>query len=275
MSTSMDSTQQPMHIATEEPNSYRETDDYPSSPDSRDFSRSGGNDPVWGECDDWANYHLLPSPIDTKLGQVLQHCVTNSSKAGFPDIAVSAAQGRMLQIQAKLINAKHILEVGTLGGYSAIWMANAGPDVHVTSVEIDEKCVKLSRENLEYAGLTDRAEIIHNNGLDGLAQLQKEVKSGQRPKFRMVFIDADKVNNLNYFNMAKEMCEKGSCIIVDNVGRRGRLANFEIAKQDDGVKGARDVVAGVGKSKNAGVTATLVQTVGAKSYDGFMIAIVE
>jgi predicted O-methyltransferase YrrM len=168
------------------------------------------------------------------------------------------------------MRAKNILEVGTLGGYSTIWLANASPDVRVTSVEVDKHHAEVARSNVQHAGVADRVEVRLGPGIEVLPQLVEEVKNGKRDKFQFVFIDADKQNNWNYVDIALGMCDPGACIIVDNVVRRGQLAKDVT---DPAVVGARKVVENIGKDDR--LDGVVMQTVGEKSYDGFLFAVVK
>lgn len=226
-------------------------------------------DARWTAVDDYAFSHLHSS-TKTPSTSVLDHALKTSEKEGLPDIAVSPSQGKYLQLQARLIRAKSILEVGTLGGYSTIWLANASPEVHVTTVEVDHHHADVARSNVEHAGVSDRVEICLGPGMDVLPRLAEDVESGKRNKFQFVFIDADKENNWNYVDIALGMCEPGACIIVDNVVRKGQLAT-NVA--DPRIAGARRVVENIGKDDR--LDGIVVQTVGDKNYDGFLLAVVK
>ncbi len=227
-------------------------------------------DERWTAVDHYTNAHLHPSTATTPPASALDHALQQQSSQGLPDIAVFPAQGKFLQLTARLARAKNILEVGTLGGYSTIWLAHASPDVHVTSVEVDEHHASVARQNVDHAGVGSRVDIRLGPGMDVLPALADEVKAGKRGKFQFVFIDADKENNWNYVDVAIGMCEPGACIIVDNVVRAGRLAK-DI--DDSRVQGARRVVEGIGKDER--LDGVVMQTVGEKSYDGFLMAIVK
>tara|TARA_R110002003_G_scaffold9_33_gene663 strand:- start:6434 stop:7144 length:711 start_codon:yes stop_codon:yes gene_type:complete len=231
--------------------------------------QSHEHDPRWSAVDEYALSHLHPSHAIPSLS-ALEHALHNSQKEGLPDIAVSPSQGKYLQLQARLIRAKDILEVGTLGGYSTIWLANATPDTHVTSVEVDQHHAEVARANIKNAGVEGRVEVRLGPGLEVLPQLAEEVKSGKRDKFQFVFIDADKENNWNYVDIALGMCEPGACIIVDNVVRKGQLAKDT---SDPRIAGARRVVENIGKDDR--LEGVVVQTVGDKNYDGFLFAVVK
>lgn len=226
-------------------------------------------DARWTAVDEYAFSHLHSS-TKTPSTSALDHALSTSKKEGLPDIAVSPSQGKYLQLQARLVRAKNILEVGTLGGYSTIWLANASPDVTVISVEVDKHHAEVARSNIENAGVADRVDIRLGPGVEVLPQLAEEVKTGKRGKFQFVFIDADKENNWNYVDIALGMCEPGACIIVDNVVRKGQLANDV---SDPRVAGARKVVENIGRDDR--LDGIVVQTVGDKNYDGFLLAVVK
>jgi predicted O-methyltransferase YrrM len=227
------------------------------------------NDTRWTAVDEYAFSHLHPS-TSTPSTSVLDHALQNSKKEGLPDIAVSPSQGKYLQLQARLIRAKNILEVGTLGGYSTIWLANSTPDVKVTTVEVDAHHAEVARANIKNAGVADRVEVRLGLGIEVLPQLAQEVKDGKQAKFQFVFIDADKENNWNYVEVAIGMCDPGACIIVDNVVRKGKVAQDT---EDPRVAGARRVIENIGKDDR--LEGIVLQTVGEKNYDGFLFAVVK
>lgn len=226
-------------------------------------------DPRWTAVDSYSLSHLHPSSRTTPSNETLAHALVNSKKEGLPDIAVSPSQGKYLKLQARLVKARNILEVGTLGGYSTIWMASASHDVQITTVEVNEHHANVAKANLEHAGVADRVDVRLGPGVEVLPQLLEEVKAGKRGKFQLVFIDADKQSNWNYVDMAIGMCDPGACIIVDNVVRKGQLANPD---GDASTQGARKVVEAVGKDDR--LDGVVMQTVGEKNYDGFLIAVV-
>lgn len=232
--------------------------------------QSHEHDPRWTAVDHYSLAHLHPTSQTTPSNEVLEHALAYSKKQGLPDIAVSPSQGKYLKIQAQLTRAKNILEVGTLGGYSTIWLASAGNDVKVTTVEVDLHHAEVAKANLKHAGVTDRVDIRLGPGVDVLPQIAEEVKQGKRDKFQLVFIDADKANNWNYVDTAVGMSEQGACIIVDNVVRRGLLAEDV---DDANVQGARKVVENVGKDPR--LDGVVLQMVGEKNYDGFLFIIVK
>ncbi|KAF2796821.1 O-methyltransferas-like protein family 3 [Melanomma pulvis-pyrius CBS 109.77] len=228
-------------------------------------------DPRWTAVDEYSFTHLHPTSQTSPSNEALSHALSNSEKQGLPDIAVSPSQGKYLKLQAQLVKAQNILEVGTLGGYSTIWLATSSPSVHVVSVEVDAHHAEVARANIQHAGLGDRVEVQLGPGIEVLPKLAEEVKSGKRGKFQFVFIDADKENNWNYVDLAIGMAEQGACIIVDNVVRKGQLA--QDAGGDTRIEGARRVVESIGKDER--LDGVVVQTVGEKNYDGFLIAVVK
>ncbi|KAM5344282.1 hypothetical protein ACJ41O_012819 [Fusarium nematophilum] len=243
------------------------------------FAQNGGaqsydslyeRDPRHVEVDNYVNSHLLN---DTKNHHhtALERIYRNSITAGLPDIACSPAQAKFLMLQIQICNATNVLEVGTLGGYSAAWMASAGSNVKVTTIEIDETHAAVASENLAGAGLKDQVEILQGPALDILPQLVSQVESGQRAPFDFVFIDANKQDNLAYFNLAVSMTKPRTAIIVDNVVRNGKVASAAEAEKDDRVLGTRQLIEAIGKDDE--VDGTVIQTVGEKNYDGFLLAI--
>lgn len=234
--------------------------------------QSPEKDPRWTAVDTYTFSHLHPSSSShtTPSASTLNHALENSTNSGLPDIAVSPSQGKYLQLTARLARATRILEVGTLGGYSTIWLATSSPDAHVTSVEVDAKHAQVAKSNIAHAGLQEKADVRIGAGVDVLATLLSEVENGQRERFQFVFIDADKENNWNYVELALGMCEPGSVIIVDNVVRKGQVAG---ETEDSRVAGAKRVIENIGKAER--LDGVVLQTVGEKSYDGFLMAVVK
>ena len=156
-----------------------------------------------------------------------------SLRAGLPDIACSEPQAKFLMLQARMCNAKRILEVGTLGGYSAAWFATTSPETKVTTIEVDEDRVALARQNLEKAGFSQQVEVLHGRAIAVLQDIKEQVQNHEREVFDFAFIDANKQDNLAYFNLALELTKDRAVIIVDNVVRNGRVASAEEAEKDD------------------------------------------
>jgi predicted O-methyltransferase YrrM len=215
----------------------------------------------WSDVDAYFTDVLLPAD------DVLTAALDASKAAGLPEIAVSPPQGRMLQLLATLHGARSVLEVGTLGGYSTIWMARGVPaDGRVITLEIDPKHAEVARANFVRAGLDDRIEVRLGPALESLPKL---AAAGDGP-FDMVFIDADKGNNPDYFAWALRLSRPGSLIVVDNVVRNGRVLDADSADVD--IVGTRKLIELVAAEPT--VSATAIQTVGTKGYDGFVLAIV-
>ena len=197
----------------------------------------------------------------------LDAALAESSAAGLPEIQVSPTHGKLLHLLARAANAKKILEIGTLGGYSAIWMARAlPPDGLLVTLEFDPKHAEVARRNLARAGVGDRVEIRIGAALDTLSRLAEE-KAGP---FDLVFIDADKQHNPDYFAWALRLARPGTFIVVDNVVREGSV--LDAASEDASVQGTRRVLDAMAREPR--VTATAIQTVGLKGHDGFAIALV-
>jgi len=225
-------------------------------------------DPRWQAVDDYTLEHLQSQRPNQPL---LNAAFKNSLDQGLPPIASSPVFGKMLSLQCRIGHVTHALEVGTLGGYTSIWMATTNPGLKVTTVEIDPHHAKVARENCEKAGVSDRVEIILGAGLDVLPKLKSEIEAGTRPQFGLTYIDADKLNNWAYFEIAVEMSRIGGCIFVDNMVKGGKLVD-EKFKEKVMVAGARKVIEGVGKDKR--VEAVVMQTVCQKTYDGYLMAVV-
>ena len=267
----------PMHIPRDT-NSHRNTFgqtikivDMAPDPDSTHPYQIRENDERWTAVDKYALKHLHTP--DVPYYKELEYAAKSAESSGLPDIAVSALQGQFLAMQCRLLGVKHALEVGTLGAYSTIWLATASPDIKITSIEINEKHAEVARKAIENAGLTDRIDIIVGAGVDVIPKLASQIKAGERQPYDFVFIDADKPNNLNYLNASLDVARSGAEIIVDNVVRKGKLASAEAGKEDPKVQGCREVVEGAGK--NSRLHVTLMQTVGEKNYDGFLICMVK
>ncbi|MFD7831964.1 O-methyltransferase [Kitasatospora sp. NPDC059803] len=198
----------------------------------------------------------------------LEAAVAAADAAGLPEIAVAPNQGKLLHLLALTQGARRILEVGTLGGYSAIWLARALPaDGTLITLEIDPKHAEVAQGNIARAGLEKVAEVRLGRAADSLAAL---VEQGVEP-FDLVFIDADKPSNPEYFRRALQLTRPGSLIIVDNVVRGGAVADADSTNPAVvGTRALHDLIAAEPR-----VTATSVQTVGSKGYDGFTLARVQ
>ena len=214
---------------------------------------------LWNDVDDYLIGHL--SPHD----EVLEATLRDSDSAGLPQIAVSAAAGKLLHLLARIQGATRILEIGTLGGYSTIWLARALPaDGRLVTLEYSPKHAEVAGRNIARAGLDKLVEIRVGPALDSLAALADE----NAAPFDLVFIDADKANNPNYVDWALKLTRPGSLIIVDNVVRGGRVA--DPANTDPDVLGTRAAIELIGSHPR--LSGTAIQTVGGKGYDGFALA---
>lgn len=194
-----------------------------------------------------------------------------AEEGGLPAIEVSAAQGKHLELMVRITGARHILEVGTLAGFSTLWMARALPeDGRLVTCEVEPHHADVARENLEAAGVGERVEIRLGSAEQSLQALVDEVGAGSRPPFDLVFLDADKAGNPRYLELVMEMVRPGTVIIGDNVVRGGGV--LEADSQDPDIQGIRRFLAMQGGDPR--LEATAVQTVGAKSWDGFSLAVV-
>jgi predicted O-methyltransferase YrrM len=200
--------------------------------------------------------------------EVLDAALAASAAAGLPPIAVSPAQGKLLNLLARMIKARRILEFGTLGGYSTIWLARAlPPDGRLITLESVQKHAEVARANIARAGLADLVDVRVGRALDTLPQLADDIDG---ELFDLVFIDADKPHNADYFAGSLRLTRPGGVIIVDNVVRDGQVLDAHSEDRDvQGVRRLNDVIAA-----DSSVSATVIQTVGAKGHDGFAIAVV-
>ncbi|KIY46132.1 S-adenosyl-L-methionine-dependent methyltransferase [Fistulina hepatica ATCC 64428] len=210
----------------------------------------------WTRSDKYFENLLIPKD------NVLEATRTKTTEASIRDMAVSPAQGKFLHLLARSINAKRIVEVGTLGAYSTIWLARALPeDGKLMTFELSELHAEVARKNLEAAGLSSKATVVVGPAIDGLKRLQ--------PSFDLAFIDADKQSNLEYFIEAKRLVRSGGVIIVDNVVRRGQVADLSIT--EGRVEGVRRLINAL--QNDSEVDCTVMGTAGCKGYDGFLYAI--
>ncbi|KAK0469047.1 O-methyltransferase family 3 protein [Desarmillaria tabescens] len=210
----------------------------------------------WDRSDKYHNSYLL------QKDDSLEANIKNSIAKGLPDVAISAAQGQFLNLLAKTIGAKRILEVGTLEGYSATWLARALPEGgELVTFELKELHAQVATENLINSGVAFKVTIVVGPASESLAKTPSE------PKFDLAFIDADKASILQYFTEAKHLVRPGG--IVDNVVRNGRVADPSYS--DESVEGVRKLLAVLPGDNE--VEAITMGTVGEKSYDGFLYAI--
>jgi len=214
---------------------------------------------VWSDVDGYIASHLVPS--DPSLDQAL----ATARAAGLPEIQVTATQGKLLHMLARLVGARRIVEVGTLGGYSTIWMARAlAPGGRVITIEMDAQHAAVARANFARAEVADRVDLREGRAADVLPKIAAD----GGPSFDLSFIDADKAGNPDYFDWALRMSRSGSVIVVDNVVRDGSV--LDAGSDDASVQGTRRLFERVAAERR--VTATAIQTVGGKGYDGFLIA---
>jgi predicted O-methyltransferase YrrM len=219
------------------------------------------NQEQWTAVDLYINQMLVPSDA------ALDAAIEASEKAKLPAIAVTGNQGKLLHILARLVNARNILEIGTLGGYSTIWLARAlAPRGRVITLEIDPKHANVAQANVARARLHKSVEVRLGPALDSMKKLVKE----KHKPFDLIFIDADKRNIPEYFKWSLKLSRPGSIIVVDNVVRKGAVLDAE--SDDADIQGVRRFNEMLAKEKR--VTATTIQTVGSKGYDGFTIALV-
>jgi predicted O-methyltransferase YrrM len=216
---------------------------------------------IWTAVDGYFSDLLVPADA------ALEAALAASAAAGLPAINVSPVQGKLLQLLARAIGAHNVLEIGTLGGYSSIWLARALPDGgRLVSLEADPRHAEVARANIARAGLDSSVEVRLGMALDLLPELAAE---GGEP-FDLVFIDADKPNNAAYFDWALQLTRPGSIIVVDNVVREGDVIDAE--SDSPTVQGVRRFLERLAAEPR--VSATAIQTVGGKGYDGFAIALV-
>ena len=174
---------------------------------------------------------------------------------GDADIIISA-DGKFFALQCRLLGVKHVLEVGTLGGYSAIWFATENPGMKVTTIEFDPHHYEVSIENIKAAGVSDQIDVILGAGLDVLPEIYEDIKAGKKERVGFTFIDADKGNNYNYVEWAIKMSVPKACIVVDNVVAKGGM--YDAESDDYLVLGGRDAVEKIGKDPR--LDATVLQT---------------
>jgi predicted O-methyltransferase YrrM len=223
----------------------------------------GDGEAMWTAVDAYLAGHLIAKD------EVLEAALRDSEAAGLPPIQVTALQGKMLQMFARMVGARRILEVGTLGGYSTIWLARALPENgQLVTLEAAAKHAAVARRNLERARLLGtKVELREGPALETLPKL---VAEGVGP-FDLIFLDADKENNAEYLQWAVRLSHVGTVIVTDNVVREGTL--LDAASEDKAVQGTRRFFEAVAAEPH--VTATAIQTVSGKKYDGFALLIVD
>ena len=218
-------------------------------------------DPKWTEVEEYIDGHLIaPDPA-------LEAARDANAAAGMPPIDVAPVEGKFLHLLARICGARRVLEIGTLGGYSTIWLDRALPaDGRVVTLELEPKHAKIAEANLAKAGVADRVEIRVGPALESLEKLAK----GHAQAFDLIFIDADKSNNANYLQWALRLSHPGTVIVIDNVVRDGQIV--DAASRDRDIQGSRKLFEALAAEPR--LTATALQTVGSKGYDGFALAIV-
>jgi predicted O-methyltransferase YrrM len=216
---------------------------------------------VWTEVDRYFGDLLIPAD------EAAEAFVAANHQAGLPPIDVTNLQGKFLEFLVRLSGARRVLELGTLGGYSTLWMARALPsDGHLVTLELDPHHAEVARANLQHAGLLDRIEMRVGPALETLAALHQQAGD----PFDLIFIDADKQNLPAYLEWALKLSRIGSVIVADNVVREGKVV--DPASRDRAVVGVRQFTEVLAAEPR--LSATVLQTVGVKGYDGFALALV-
>jgi predicted O-methyltransferase YrrM len=216
---------------------------------------------IWAAVDEYFGGLLVEEDA------ALKEAVETSAAAGLPPIQVSPAQGKFLHLLARMISARNVLEIGTLGAYSTIWLARALPeDGRVVTLEVNPKHAELSLRNIARAGLANKVDLRLGKALETLPQLEAE---GRGP-FDLIFIDANKSDMPEYFAWALKLAHRGSVIVSDNVVRKGAVLDTNSADPD--IQGVRRFAEMAGKEKR--VSSTVLQNVGGKGYDGFAVSLV-
>jgi len=216
---------------------------------------------VWSDVDAFFEQHLQPAD------DILRATLETNVAEGLPPIAVTPPQGKLLHLLARACGARRILEIGTLGAYSTIWLARAlPPSGKLITLEIDLHHAEVARRNLERAKVSGRVEIRV-----GDAAVLLDAMQGFVEPFDFVFVDADKKSSDVYFKAVLTLSHPGTVIIIDNVVREGKVA--DASSEDEDIRGIRRMTEWLATQKN--ISATAIQTVGGKSYDGFLMAIVE
>ena len=217
--------------------------------------------------DRWTAVDRYLTDLVVRPALALQEAEADSARSGLPAIQVTAPQGKLLHLLAQLMGAARILEIGTLGGYSTLWLASAlPPGGRIVTLEIDPRCAEVARRSLTRAGLAHQVDLRVGPALATLPRLAEE---GAGP-FDLVFIDADKAEYPEYLRWSLALTRPGSLLVGDNVVRDGAILDADSA--DPRVQGARRFHEGVGADRR--LCATVIQTVGSKGYDGLTLALV-
>jgi predicted O-methyltransferase YrrM len=216
---------------------------------------------IWNAVESYLTENLVPAD------PVLQAGLARNAASGLPSIDVSPNEGKLLYLLAKIRGAKRILEIGTLGGYSTIWLARALPaDGTLVTLELDPKHAEVARANITHAGLASKVEVRLGPALDSLRKLQDEAAGS----FDFIFIDADKSGYPAYLDFALGLSKPGTVIVADNVIRDGAVIDSD--SKDPSVQGVRHFLEKIAADPR--LEATALQTVGTKGYDGFALAVV-
>ncbi|KAF2484523.1 S-adenosyl-L-methionine-dependent methyltransferase [Neohortaea acidophila] len=231
-------------------------------------SRLTTSSQTWTAVDAYTISHLHPP--SKKNSAVLLDALTQSRDEGLPDIASYPVIAKFYALQCRAMRVKHALEIGTLGAYTSIFLATENPGMQITTIEVDPHHYKVAQQNVAHAGVLEQVTAKLGAALDVLPELAKEIESGGKPRLGFVYIDADKSNNWKYVDVVIPMCESGAVIFVDNIVRGGDLVDR--AKKDASTAGSRRVVEMVGKDDR--LDGVVLQTVGEKSYDGILMAVV-
>jgi len=223
--------------------------------------REPTDNPIWTEVDNYLTETLIPAD------PILEATLAANAAAGLPSIDVSPTQGKWLHLLAKIKGVTRILEIGTLGGYSTIWLARAlPPEGRLITLEFNPRHAAVAEQNIARASLSHLVEIRIGAAADSLAQLHTE----DATPFDLIFIDADKPNNPTYLEWALKFSRIGTLIVVDNVIRDGKIA--DPTSTDPAITGTRTMFEML--AANPRLQGTALQTVGSKGYDGFAIALV-
>jgi predicted O-methyltransferase YrrM len=216
---------------------------------------------TWAAVDRYFGELLAPED------EALAACMESNREAGLPSIDVPALLGRFLELMVRISGARSVLEIGTLGGYSTIWLARALPQGgQVVTLEIDPRNADIARKNLERAGVLDRVEITIGPALDTLSALYE----GAVDPFDLIFIDADKKSMPEYLEWSLKLSRPGTVIIADNVVRDGKV--LDASSDDPDIQGVRRMTELM--ARNPRLRATAIPTVGGRGYDGFAMALV-
>jgi predicted O-methyltransferase YrrM len=223
--------------------------------------------PDQGSLDRWTAVDRYFSEQLSLSDAALDAAMATNKLAELPAIDVAPNQGKLLQLLARMVGARRILEIGTLGGYSAIWLARALPaGGRLITLEFSPKHAEIARANIAHAGLSDLVEIRIGAALDTLPKLQTEIAE----PFDLIFIDADKLNNSEYLRWAIKLSRPGTLVIIDNVVRDGAV--IDATSTDKDVQGARHLFELLANEPR--LSSTAIQTVGVKGYDGLAFALV-